>query len=103
MNRHDKHLLGVTLFALVAICALAFAPFTVLVSMVGLIVFTFVLAGVLLIVHAVTRPMDETDEYCSRVDLELDREREARRLRRQLDREADTPPVIERGSGFRIR
>lgn len=103
MTSHDRHLASVTLAALIVMGALAFAPFAVLVSVIGLILLAFVILGVFLIFHAVTRPLDDVDEWCSKVDLELDREREARRLQRQMLRDGGLPPVLESGSGFRVR
>lgn len=73
MSPHDRHLAGVTMIGIAGIIGLAFAPFAVLVSVLGLIFVVGIAGALIFLARELLRETDATDRYCAWADEELDR------------------------------
>jgi CHASE2 domain-containing sensor protein len=92
MTRHDRTLAAVSAIALIVITILAFSPAWVLYPAIG-VAFLLLLAATLWAI----RTSEPPGGSCDRIDQELDaedRERNVRRLHRQMDRERAHPPRL---------
>jgi hypothetical protein len=95
MSVHTRHLAAVTAIALIVMAGLALSPRSVLYPAIGVALIWML------------RTSEPPEGPCDRIDQDLDaedRERNVRRLHRQLDRERNHPPrlAIVREQGAQV-
>jgi hypothetical protein len=102
MSVHTRHLAAVTAIALIVMAGLALSPRSVLYPAIGVGFLLWIVALIWML-----RTSEPPEGPCDRIDQDLDaedRERNVRRLHRQLDRERNHPPrlAIVREQGAQV-